>query len=538
MRLSRRRVLLSAAAALAAPAVLRAQAPLRLTILHTNDVHSRHEPINRFASACRPEEQAPGTCFGGSARLAAALAAERAAAERDGRTVLVLDAGDQFIGSLFYTHWRGLAELEVMNAIGYDAMAVGNHEFDNGPAVFGRFVRGARFAILSANIDVSAEPELADRIAPFTVLERGGAKIGIVGLTTEDTPRISSPGQRVRFLPDGDALAAASRSARDRGASAVIALTHVGLRRDIALARVVPGLSAIVGGHSHTLLSNTAQGAFARYPLPEPGASGFAVPIVQAGANNRYYGRLDLDLDSSGRVLDARGDAKELGFADPRDPAVEAIVARLAEPLVALRARVIGTTTEAFSNALCRRTECAIGNLVAEAMLEAARPAGAEVALQNGGGIRAGLPAGAVTWGDLLTVLPFSNTLATLKLRGADLRAALENGLSAVEQGAGRFPQVAGLRFTWRANAPAGSRLVAVSVRQPDGTYAPLDDDRLYGVVTNNFLRQGGDAYTVLRDRAIDPYDGGPNLEEVVAAFFSRHTPLGPLLDGRIAEVP
>ncbi|MCS6920527.1 MAG: 5'-nucleotidase C-terminal domain-containing protein [Elioraea sp.] len=538
MRLSRRHLLASAAATLAAPAVLRAQPPLRLTILHTNDVHSRHEPINRFGAACRAEEQAPGTCFGGSARLAAALLAERSAAEREGRAVLVLDAGDQFMGSLFYTHWRGQAELEVMNAIGYDAMAVGNHEFDNGPPVFGRFVRGARFAVLSANIDASGEPELAGRIAPFVVLERGSAKIGIVGLTTEDTPRISSPGPGVRFLPEFDALAAASRAARDQGASVIIALTHVGLRRDVELARAVPGLSAIVGGHSHTLLSNTAQGAFARYPLPEQGASGFAIPIVQAGANNRYYGRLDLDLDSSGRVLEARGDARELGFADPRDPGVEAIVARLAEPLAALRARVIGSTTEALSNALCRRTECAIGNLIAEAMLEAGRPAGAEIALQNGGGIRAGFPAGSVTWGDLLTVLPFSNTLATLKLRGADIRAALENGLSAFEQGAGRFPQVAGLRFTWRPHAAVGSRLVSVSVRQPDGSYAPLDDERVYGVVTNNFLRQGGDAYTVLRDRAIDPYDSGPNLEEVMEGFFARRSPLSPLLDGRIAEAP
>jgi len=538
MRLSRRLFLASAAAGLAAPAVLRAQAPLRLTILHTNDVHSRHEPINRFGTACRAEEAAPGTCFGGSARLAAALAAERSAAERDGRTVLVLDAGDQFMGSLFYTHWRGLAELEVMNAIGYDAMAVGNHEFDNGPPVFGRFARGARFAILSANIDAAAEPELAGRIAPFVVLERGGRKVALVGLTTEDAPRISSPGPRVRFLAEAESLATAVRSAREQGASAAIALTHVGLRRDVELARTVSGLSAIVGGHSHTLLSNTAAGATGRYPLAEQGASGFAVPIVQAGANNRYYGRLDLDLDGDGRVLEARGDARELGFADPRDPAVEAIVARLAEPLTALRARVIGSTTEALSNALCRRTECAIGNLIAEAMLEAGRPAGAEIALQNGGGIRAGFPSGAVTWGDLLTVLPFSNTLATLKLRGADIRAALENGLSAFEQGAGRFPQVAGLRFTWRPGAPAGSRLAAVTVRRLDGSYAPLEDDRVYSVVTNNFLRQGGDAYTVLRDRAIDPYDTGPNLEEVMEAFFARRSPLAPLLDGRIAEVP
>ena len=536
MRLTRRLLLSAGAAALAAPALVRAQAPVRLTLLHTNDVHSRHEPINRLGAACRAEEQQPGSCFGGSARLAAAIVAQRAAAEAEGRIVLTLDAGDQFMGSLFYTHWRGEAEREVMNAIGYDAMAVGNHEFDNGPPVLARF--GAQLAcpLLSANIDASAEPALAPLIRPFAIVARGGVRIGIVGLTTADTPRISSPGPAVRFAEEAASLSAGVAAARAAGAEVVIALTHVGLAQDRRLAAAVPGLAAVVGGHSHTLLSNTAEGAEGRYPLPVAGASGFAVPVVQAGANNRYLGRLDLDLDRSGRVLAAAGDARELGFADPRHPGVEALVARLAEPLAALRARVIGSLAEAVTNTECRRGECALGNLVAEAMLEAGRPAGATIALQNGGGLRAGLPAGPVTWGDVLGVLPFSNTLATLRLTGADIRAALENGLSGVEQGAGRFPQVAGLRFAWRPEAPAGQRLVAVSVRTPDGGYAPLEDQRVYGVVTNNFLRRGGDNYTVLRDRAIDPYDSGPNLEEVFEAWLARRSPVTPATDGRIAR--
>jgi 5'-nucleotidase len=536
MRLTRR-LLLAGAAALAAPAILRAQAPIRLTVLHSNDVHSRHEPINRFGAACRAEEQEPGSCFGGSARLAAAILAERAAAQAEGRIALTLDAGDQFVGSLFYTHWRGEAERAVMNAIGYDAMAVGNHEFANGPPVLARFAAALDCPLLSANIDAAQEPALASLIHPFAVIARGGARIGVVGLTTSDTPRIASPGPRVRFADEAASLRTATQAARAAGAEVVLALTHVGLDPDRHLAAAIPGLSAVIGGHSHTLLSNRAAAAAGRYPLPVEGASGFTVPVVQAGANNRYLGRLDLDLDRSGRVLAASGDARELGFADPRHPGVEALVARLAEPLVALRARVVGTFAEAASNAECRRAECALGSMVAEAMLEAGRAAGATIALQNGGGLRAGLPAGPVTWGDVLTVLPFSNTLATLKLAGADVRAALENGLSAVEQVAGRFPQVAGLRFTWRADAPAGQRLVSVSVRQPDGGYAPLADARLYGVVTNSFLRQGGDAYTVLRERAVDAYDSGPNLEEVFADWLARRSPVRPATDQRIARV-
>ena len=536
MRLTRRLLLSTGAAALAAPALVRAQAPLRLTVLHTNDVHSRHEPINRLGAACRAEEQQPGSCFGGSARLAAAIVAERSAAEAVGRIVLTLDAGDQFMGTLFYTHWRGEAEREVMNAIGYDAMTIGNHEFDNGPPVLARFAASLACPLLSANMDASAEPALAPLIRPFAVVARGGLRVGIVGLTTADTPRISSPGPGVRFAEEGAALGTAVQAARSAGAEVVIALTHVGLGSDRRLAAAVPGLAAVVGGHSHTLLSNSADGAEGRYPLPVRGASGFAVPVVQAGANNRYLGRLDLDLDRSGRVLAASGDARELGYADPRHPGVEALVARLAEPLAALRARVIGTLVEGVTNAECRRGECALGNLVAEAMLEAGQAAGATIALQNGGGLRAGLPAGPVTWGDVLAVLPFSNTLATLKLSGADIRAALENGLSGVEQGAGRFPQVAGLRFTWRPEAPAGQRLVSVSVRTADGGYAPIEDQRLYGVVTNNFLRRGGDNYAVLRERAIDPYDSGPNLEEVLEAWLARRSPVTPATDGRIAR--
>ncbi|MFN6999294.1 MAG: metallophosphoesterase [Elioraea tepidiphila] len=346
MRLTRRLLLSTGAAALAAPALVRAQAPLRLTVLHTNDVHSRHEPINRLGAACRAEEQQAGSCVGGSARLAAALVAERAAAGAEGRIVLTLDAGDQFMGSLFYTHWRGEAEREVMNAIGYDAMTVGNHEFDNGPPVLARFAASLACPLLSANIDATGEPALAPLIRPFTVIARGGARIGIVGLTTADTPRISSPGPGVRFGEEVAALGTGVQAARAAGAEVVIALTHVGLGLDQRLAAAVPGLSAVVGGHSHTLLSNSADGAEGRYPLPVHGASGFAVPVVQAGANNRYLGRLDLDLDRSGRVLAASGDARELGFADPRHPGVEALVARLAEPLAALRARVIGTLAE------------------------------------------------------------------------------------------------------------------------------------------------------------------------------------------------
>jgi 5'-nucleotidase len=207
------------------------------------------------------------------------------------------------------------------------------------------------------------------------------------------------------------------------------------------------------------------------------------------------------------------------------------MVAEFAAPLEGTRRRVVGRIGAAMSND-CRRGECALGNLVTEAML--ARIPGAEVAITNGGGLRAGLPDGQVTLGDVLTVLPFGNMVAVMGLRGADLVAAIEHGLSQGAGTAGRFPQVAGLRFAWDPTAPPGSRVRGVQVAQGPG-FAPVDPGRVYRVVTNDFMRKGGDGYVMFRDRALDPYDTGPVLDEVVAEAIRAGRLRGVAADGRIA---
>jgi 5'-nucleotidase len=523
MSLTRRRAL---AAALALPTLrpARAEATTRLALLHLNDFHSRHEPVAASGAAC---DAGRGPCFGGSARIAAAIAAARTEAVAAGRAHLTLDAGDQFMGSLYYTQHRGAAEAAVQTAYGCEAMALGNHEFDNGPEVTGRYADRVRFPLLAANLDTAAEPALAGKIRPFALFRRGGARIGVIGLITPDTPVISSPGPRLLFTDPAEAAERAIHAIRREGPAMVLLLSHLGLRQDLRLARELAGVDVIIGGHSHTLLANGLEGAEGPAPLLAEGRDR-PVRIVQAGANGRHLGRLDLDLAADGRAVAHAAKVVELGADLPEDPAVAAIVARFGTTLGEVRARLLGHAAAAFDNA-CRTGECALGNLIADAMLAAV--AGAEIALQNGGGIRAGLAAGPITYGDILTILPFGNTLATLGLRGADIRAALENGLS--QPGAGRFPQVAGLRFVWDPAAPPGLRLGPVEVRR-EGRWEPLAPERVYRVVTNNFLRRGGDGYTVLRDAAQDPYDAGPLLEEVVAAHIAATSPLRPVLEGRI----
>lgn len=523
-----RRLLLGATLALPALRAARAQAAHQLRLVHVNDFHSRHEPVARpTGAACRPND----ACLGGSARLAGAIGAAKAEAAAAGRGVVAIDAGDEFMGSLFYTQYRGAAELAVMKAWGCEAMTLGNHEFDNGADNLARFVDGANFPILAANIDATREPELAGKLRPWWETTRGGARIAFIGVTTPETPLLSSPGRNLRFGDPAEAAAKAIAEIRATGPATIVLLSHLGFDVDKRMAAEVTGLDVIVGGHSHTLLANNEPDAEGPSPVLVDGRDR-TVRIVQTGAYGRFLGMLDLDLAADGKITATGGACAPIGAAFPEDARVAAMVAEFARPLAETRRRAVGTLPAMLNNAECRRGECALGNLVAEAIL--ARAPGAEIAITNGGGLRAGLPEGTVTYGDVLTTLPFGNTVATMGLRGGDLVTALENGLSQGAGTAGRFPQVAGIRFTWDPNAPAGNRVRSVEVAQGSG-FAALDPGRVYRVATNDFMRRGGDGYAVFRERALDPYDGGVLLEEAVAEEIASGRAGAIRTDGRIA---
>ncbi|WP_426959827.1 bifunctional metallophosphatase/5'-nucleotidase [Muricoccus radiodurans] len=520
------RAALAAPVALTAPALrpAAAQAATRIALLHFNDFHSKHEGVGSGGAPCRVGRP----CAGGAAHLAGAIAEARAATAADGRPTFLLDAGDEFMGSLYYTFHRGMAEAAVQRANGVMAMSLGNHEFDHGPANLARYAAAVPFPILSANLDASAEPLLRDRVTAFAVLEQGGARIGVVGLTTPTTPATSSPGPTLRFTDPMEAADRAVFALRRQGIGTVIVLSHLGLPEDRRLAAEVAGVDAIVGGHSHLLLADGEPGAVGPHPLVQAGKDR-DVRIVQAMCHGRYLGRLDLDLAPDGRIAAHGGRERPVDADVPEEPRVAAIVAEYAAPLGELRRRPVGTAVGPFPDTDCRTGECALGSLVAEAAL-AAVP-GAEVAIVNAGGLRAPLPGGAVTFGDVLAVLPFGNTLATLTLRGGALRTALENGLAHLPEESGRFPQVAGLRFTFDAAAPVGRRVREVTVGG-----APLDPDRAYRVATNNFLRQGGDGYAPFSADALEFYDDGPPLEDVLAAYLAARGPAVPREDGRISR--
>ncbi|ARQ59903.1 MULTISPECIES: bifunctional metallophosphatase/5'-nucleotidase [Rhizobium] len=510
-------------------------ADYELNILHINDFHSRIESINKFDSTCSAEEEGKKECFGGAARLKTAIDQRRQALS--GKNVLLLNAGDNFQGSLFYTTYKGAAEAEFLNLMKFDAMTVGNHEFDDSEDGLATFLDKVQFPVVTANVKATAASKLGDRIKPSLVLDVGGQKIGIVGAVTNDTPELSSPGPNVTIEDDVQTITAAVQDLKGQGVNKIIALTHVGYPRDLAFIAKIPDVDVVVGGHSHSLLSNTDPKAEGPYPTMVDNPGGYKVPVVQAASYSKYLGDIVVNFDDNGVVKDAKGDPILIDSSFTPDPAVVTRVAELAKPIEELRKKVIGASEGPIEGdrKVCRVKECSMGNLVADAMLDRTKNQGVTIAVQNGGGLRASIDGGDVTQGEVITVLPFQNTLATFEATGADIVKALENGVSQIDQGAGRFPQVAGLKFSFDQSKPVGSRVSDVQVKEGDN-FAPIDQAKTYKVATNNFMRAGGDGYSIFKEGK-NAYDYGPDLADVTAEFLAAHSPYKPYTDGRVTEI-
>jgi 2',3'-cyclic-nucleotide 2'-phosphodiesterase (5'-nucleotidase family) len=474
-----------------------------LTILHTNDTHASLDDVGRRATLI--EQIRSSVC-------------------KD--NVLLVDGGDVSAGSLYFTLAQGQADLWFMQYMGYEAMVTGNHEFDKGPQALANFIDNAAFPVLCANFDFSQEPLLAGKIAPWTIIRKNGEKYGVFGLTAEETNEISNPGVNIAI---NNAVQSAQQSVAElqkQGINKIIALTHIGWDKDLELAGKVKDIDVIIGGHTHTVPDV--------YPVVV-NASGVPALVVQAGSQGKYLGQLNLTFDRNGIIRN--WDVSKLHVIDDAIEAAPVCVDRLAEfqgPLDEMLNIIIGETLVPLDGERnnIRTQETNLGNLIADAFLSQARPLGASLALLNSGMMRSSMPAGKLSLGQILEITPFGNSLTVLKISGKQIITALENGVSQVEQVAGRFPQVAGIRFAWNPQALPGHRIVSVEIKTGNG-YQLMDPSAIYGVATNDFLAGGGDGYTVFQ-KAVNIYNSGLADFEILQDHIKANSPLRPELEGRI----
>ena len=474
-----------------------------ITILHDNDTHAHLEDIARRATKVN-----------------------QIRTEMGGENVLLLDAGDVFMGTLYFNLMHGMADLEFMKMLQYDAMTLGNHEFDGfnkQPMYLADFVKNATFPILCANFDVSKDPYLRGKISKWIIIERAGVKFGVFGLTTEDTKVISNPSPQIDIKDHVTSAEESVSQLTKQGINKIIAVTHIGWDEDMKLAKQVEGIDLIIGGHSHTLP--------AFYPTiidnNEP------TLVVQAEAYGKYLGRLDITFDEKGVIQHQTGTLFENAKFD-EDPVFAAKLAEYDSPISQLKNTIVGETLSDLNGERdqVRTSETNLGNFVADSFLDKAKVSNATIAIINGGSIRESIKAGKISLDQVLKTMPFGNDIVVFDLTGDQIIAALENGVSQVESIAGRFPQVSGMRFIWNPKASPGSRIMHVEIKTTD-VYSPINPQATYRLVTNTFLYEGGDGYSSFQKGTNTEYLGFLDYE-ILQEYIGKNSPLDIKVEGRI----
>ncbi len=436
-----------------------------LRVLAINDFHGALE--------ARSWPWSGGRAVGGAAALKPWL---DSLARACGCTTVRLDGGDEMQGTLLSNFTFGLPAIAAMNAFGIDAAAIGNHEFDWSVDTLRARMAGAKYRFLAANITDSsgtARPEWAE---PWTLIERGGLKIAVIGLALRATPTNTAP-RNVRGLAFGEGAAAVRRVLPRARAAAdfVIVLAHEGAFCDSAPgpdpvpAPACHAVDLIVSGHTHSLVNTVVNG----------------IPIVQARSSGAGIAVVDfVRVRGTERQVRAR---IETAYADQVRP--DAALADTLRPYQRAIEAVTGRSVGRIKTELRRGgEEYALGRLIADAQRNMIKT---DVAIVNSGGIRADLAAGTVTYGDLYQVQPFQNRLVRLFVPGKVLKAALEHAVAGDRADA----HVSGLELWYDPRKRVGHRVTKVRLANGHG----LDDGRSYTVAVSDFLATGGSGYSMFR---------------------------------------
>jgi len=482
---------------------------VKLTIVHTNDVHSRIEGddagligLPRFATFVKQ-------------------------LEAENPNMLIVDAGDATHGVPIVNISQGEAMIKLMGAVGYDAMAPGNHDFNYGYNRFVELKSMAKFPILGANVvPESGKMDLDE----YVIKEVGGLKIGLFGLATPETKYKSSP-KNTEGVDITDPIAKAKEIVEKLQAEKVnmiIAISHLGLDegseiKSSDLAEQVDGIDLIVDGHSHTLLENGKQ-------------IGDTL-IVQTGEHLKNVGVVDVTF-TDGEITSK--EAKLVKFEEIKDLTPDETIAGMIEDLKLkndeILSEVVGKTNVRLvgEREIVRTQESNLGNLMTDALLDAT---GADVALTNGGGIRASIEIGDISKKNVLDVFPFGNYGVKLEVTGADIVKALEHGVTDYPSPAGKFPHVAGMTYKIDPSAEPGKRVYDVMIKGQ-----PIDLQKTYTLATNDFMAIGGDEYTMFMDKKIIAEYSA--FDEILAEYIQKIGEVNAEVEGRIiveereAEVP
>jgi 5'-nucleotidase len=496
---------------------------------HVNDVHAHLDEFSSSGTDCEEPEEG---CYGGYARIKSKVTELRKAHPDN----LWLNAGDEFQGTLFYSFYGPEKIAITVNDLKFDVMTLGNHEWDGGDDQLGRFLDNLTFPVVSANVK-SEHKLLKKHIKPYHVFE--DKNLAVIGATTEETPSISDVGEKTKFLDPIESVQNAVKEIREKHKDVkyIVLLSHLGYDVDQELAEKSDGISLIIGGHSHTLLGDM-EDAEGKYPTIVENSKGDEVFVVTSYRWGEYLGSINLLYDEQGRIMGYRGKPIHLTNETSQDKELQAKIESWRGPFEEFAAEVLGSTDADLVQETCQEGDCLLGQVMADAMLEyrqnqtTNKDEAPDFTLLNAGGVRAEIPEGNITRGQVLTSFPFGNAVVELKYTGEEVRVILEGAVSMVNQNNGEevgswFQVSRGIKIEYNPDAEEGSRLVSVEVGGE-----PLDDDRDYRIVTLDFLAGGGD--NILEETkdfaTLDLQD------EVLVQYVQAHSPMSPKLEERVVK--
>jgi 2',3'-cyclic-nucleotide 2'-phosphodiesterase (5'-nucleotidase family) len=494
------------AAALVLPAAAQTQTT-KVTFILVNDIYQMNE-------TAMPD----GKSRGGFARLAAAVKAERAKAAALGGHAIFAHAGDTLSPSLLSGIDRGAHIIALTNMLAPDIFVPGNHEFDFGRDIFLQRMAEAKFPLYAANLRAAGGARLAG-FRDRAMLEFGGVRIGLTGAAADDSPAKSNPGD-LQFAPAVDSIRAQAAALRSEGADFVVAVIHADRSKDYALFHS-RAADLILSGDDHDLFVNYD----GRTAMIESRYDAHYVAAIDVTVSSTLReGRREVTWQPQFRVIDTA----EL----QPDEIVAAAIRQFEQQLSKEMDVAIATSAIELDSRLeiVRTREAAIGNLFADALR--ART-GADVALTNGGGMRGEkiYRAGSmITRRDMASEMIFGNQVALIAVSGHILKLALENGLSILPHPDGRFPHISGMTIEADPSRPPGQRIVSLRIGG-----APVDEQKIYKLATNDYLARGGDGYGMLRDapRLMRDYDG-PLMASEVMLYLGQIGTLRTGIEGRI----
>ncbi|CAH0713614.1 unnamed protein product, partial [Brenthis ino] len=508
-----------------------------LDIIHYNDFHARFEETSVQTPTCRYNN---ASCLGGFPRLYKKIEDLR----KEKPDSILLNAGDSFQGTYWYSLLKWNVTQEFMNLLPHDAHAIGNHEFDDGPQGLAPYLRALKAPVLAANMDTSKEPILNGLYRSHVIIERKKRRIGLIGLITTDTKILSSSGN-VEFTDPREALRREAKLLNEKGVDIIIVLSHCGLDVDKELARDYGKyVDIIVGGHTHSLLWNgpapSGESVAGPYPVfVQPTANkNHKVLIVQASAFTKYMGNLIVYFDYRGDFVKWEGGPIFLNRSLPEDEDIKARLAPYTEMVHKAEQVPIGETVTTLNFEDCMYGECALGDLLVDGMTEFGKSQHPElhyISLIQRGNIKSSILSGTITKGTLFELLPFNDRIQSFEMQGKDILLALERSVSDA-WGYNPFKgpyvlQVSGLRVTYNISLPEGQRVTSVFVGNNKSDVS-LDPEVYYHLIVPAYLADGGDGFTMFKNRRNVKVIGKD--QAAIENYIRKHSPLDVSTDGRI----